>query len=129
MDIINKINEVLGEANNPKWIIMNASGWAGRTKMSVEDIIKLNDTDAKYSIIVAEKEEGFGKPWKKVFVLGYGSADGYEGETTYIVDTGRGFGGRGRIRTENYITIENSEIVDRANDIGLNERRSFWVFK
>jgi hypothetical protein len=104
-----------------KWAIMGASSWIGG-RPSIEKIIKENKS--KGTIMVVKKEG------KDVFILGATGTYGEIGENvSYVRDTGRGYGQTGACEIQNIIQIDENEIIDEGNGIGVNEKRSLWVFK
>ena len=112
---INKVN------SKNTWYIMSAYGWING-RPSIEKIIKENDSNG--TIIVA-KRDGV-----KTFILGSRGDYGKIGQQVhYIQDTGNGYGKEGYCEIENIITIDKEKIINPGNEIGLNEKRTLWVFK
>jgi hypothetical protein len=107
-----------------KWYIMAASSWM--RKPSVEKIIQENGHEG---VITVATIGG-----RKVFILGAGNAAyGEVGSTPqYIYDTGNGhrnprYGEQ--LVVQNSIIINQDRVLDSGNGIGLDEKRSLYVFK
>jgi len=108
------------------WVIMSAKAWISG-KPSIQKIIKENQH--KSTIMVVMRNEGIRNP-TPIFVLGSRGNYGNVGECkTYIKDTGIGYRGDGECQIQNIITIDENGIVDPGNGIGVNEKRTLYVFK
>jgi hypothetical protein len=66
----------------------------------------------------------------KIFILGAPGNYGSKGESKpFVHDTGMGYGREGICKIQNVIQIDEDKIIDEGNRIGVNEKRSLWVFK
>ncbi|MNB91972.1 hypothetical protein D3C81_1018090 [compost metagenome] len=113
-----------------KWVIMSAGSWM--RKPSIEKIIKENGYEG--AITVATITKSYPDKPQQIFLLGAGNeAYGDNGSSyDFIYDTGMGHRKPGygvKIKVENTIIISATEVVDSGNGIGLNEKRSLYVFK
>lgn len=108
-----------------KWVIMSAGSWM--RKPSVEKIIAENNNEG---VITAAELNNHGDK-HKVFILGSGDSAYGENNSVYnyIRDTGNGHSRGGQVKVENTIIIGEDKVLDEGNGIGLNEKRSLWVFK
>ena len=121
MHIKNKRPKCHIKNKGPKWHIMSAYAWI-KGKPSIEKIIKENDSEA--TIMVVKRDD------VKTFILGSRDNYGEIGKSVrYIQDTGNGYGRKGFCEIENIIKIDKEKIVDSGNGIGVNEKRTLWVFK
>ena len=103
------------------WYIMSAHGWING-RPSIEKIIKENNSNG--TIMVVKRDN------VKTFVLGARGNYGKIGSSNYYIqDTGNGYGKKGFCEIENIIKIDKEKIVDPGNGIGVNEKRTLWVFK
>lgn len=106
------------------WYIMSATRvlWQ-KNKIALKEVHEQLDTQC----VMVVKRDG-----KKLFVSGAGEETYAPVGVTvpYIQDTGMGYGARGMIEVENYIIFDViGNIVEKANDIGIDEKRPIWVFK
>ena len=106
------------------WHIMAAGSWM--RKPSVEKIIKENNRNGVITVATIGDKE--------VFILGAGNSPYAEVgcQPNYIYDTGNGhrrprYGER--LTVQNSIIISDSQVLDPGNGIGLDQKRSLYVFK
>lgn len=109
-----------------KWYIMKAHHINDGKGSKIKDIA----LEEPNSVVTAVKTRDSGK---KLFIVS-GSAGGPIGsEHDYIFDTGMGHRKPSykdlMLVVENIITIKDGNIVDKINDIGVNEKRYTYVFK
>lgn len=112
--------------------IMNATG---RNHLFTKAMTPLDGANEawpgeKHTVFVARRY--YGNKHSDIHIYGYGT--GYKeetvGEICYTQDTGMGYRNRGeRLLIQNIIRIDNGEIIDKGNGIGLNEKRRIWVMK
>lgn len=130
-----KSDKILMEAvTHGPYYIMNASAGIGKRVSGVEDIIEFMD-GSELTIIAAQIYIGYDRgkdKYKKIFISGSGN-DGYNlspgDKEGYTVDTGRGYGRSGQFKVENIIRVDDEGNIDADNDIGMNQKRSYWVMK
>lgn len=113
------------------WIIMNAKALFERPRSSLQQIMDEWSGDTMTVMVVSVESPSYGKPNMPRFVVGSSDKPYAEVSTTtpWTNDTGMGYR-RGTVLTvENYFIFKDNQIVEQANNIGLNEKRPVWVFK
>ena len=111
-----------------EWVIMSASSWI-KGRPSIDKIIDNNKGEA--TIMVVEKYNSINSDKStKCFILGANGHYGKVGDTvTFTTDTGRRQSGLGMCVIQNIIKINKDEIVSYGNNIGVDDKRSLYVFK
>lgn len=101
-----------------------------RTKADIPTFIKrLRYLKGNNVIVVAMRhsERGVVEP---IYI--YGSYANYGAIGTidaYTVDTGRGYGGKGRIKIMGYVCVCDGEICNINGIVDIQEKRPWYVFK
>jgi hypothetical protein len=102
----------------------------GKNKVALKEIHEQLDTQCVMVVrrgAYGAKDEGV-----RTFISGAGE-ESYApvgARIPFIQDTGRGYGAQGVVYVENYIIFDIlGNIIEKANDIGLDEKRPVWVFK
>jgi hypothetical protein len=105
----------------PTWIIMNT-----KKKKTLDEIVR-NWTSDRLTVYYCERHSSQGVI-EPVFIAGASGNYGEVGSTVnYVTDTGRGYGGTGRMVILNEFRIETSNPQTYATR--LNSKLPFWVFK
>ena len=105
-------------------VIMNT-----KHKTTMEDAVKWFEHPCTILDCIRKSDRG---KVEKIYILGAISNYADNGEILrYVVDTGRGYGGRGSIVVHNSITIKNLQIVDTADALRIDEKQKLpiYVFK
>ncbi|MNV41016.1 hypothetical protein D3C71_1326380 [compost metagenome] len=113
-----------------KWYIMSAGSWM--RKPSIGKIVTENGHNG--IITVATITKPYPDKPQKIFLLGAGDSPyGDNGSIqNFVYDTGNGHRKPGygvKIEVENSIIISGTEVIDQGNGIGMDEKRSLYVFK
>jgi len=111
------------------WYIMKGYHFP-KSKTTIEEILAM-DKEYDQTVMVCLRGSGYPVKWQEVFIIGSGGEYGKVGEKkTYIIDTGNGYRGQGdEVEIQNIIQIKKGEIVKTANNVGLKEKRTPYVFK
>lgn len=123
-----------GRPQRGDWIVMPATrALFNKNKVTMAEMVSDQGWGGDMTIMVvkARKYTGTGNE-VPVFIIGSGQhAYGEVGEGSgFTIDTGNGYGASGRVTVENYVMFDkDGNVVDKANDIGLNEKRPAWTFK
>lgn len=82
------------------------------------------------TILVAEREYGYGR-WARIFIVGSGQGGyGNSDVAMYTRDTGYGYRNRKNgLRIHNRIIVDENGNVNPGNGVGVNEKLSVWVMK
>ena len=113
---------------NYEWVIMSASSWI-KGRPSIDTIIENNKGEG--TILVIEKYNSVNSDKStKCFILGANGHYGKVGdEVTFTTDNGMRLVGLGTCVIQNIIKINKDGIVSCKNNIGVNDKRSLYVFK
>lgn len=117
------MNRVPPRAN---WYLMSAHALTEKKRAPIS-IVGMYWGDS--TVYVVQTQSG-----KKMFASSAGSFGVAVGQTvTWIQDTGNGLKNPGYnndvLTIENIITFAKGEIIDKVNDVGINESRAIYVFK
>lgn len=105
-----------------KWVIMNT-----KKKMTItEAIVWFGSRNSTLIECQRHSERGL---VESIYVIGASSNYGKIGETVdYITDTGKGYGGKGRIKITGIANVHNGAIKNDGY-FNMYMKKPIWVFK